>query len=613
MEYEVIVIGAGLAGLTAASLLAKRGISVAVVDKSYQPGGSCGIFKRENVIFDQGSSMLFGFGEKGFNPHRFVFNCLEEKIQMIKHEYLYCVNYRGKKIKFWADVDKFVEELSKIFPNEQKNIKRFYQDMQKIYQHVMVETPVFSTPDEADKKASLRQLLRHPISYAKFLSSLNKSTKSLLEKYFSDPEIFKFFDKLMSTYCYTTVEETPAILAAVMFIDNHVGGSYYPAGSSVFLPGKLEKVIEEHNGQMLMEQEVEKLIFAENKPVGVKLKSGQELFAKNIIYSGTVWNLYGKLIPKEYLTPAEITWAANLVPTYPSMVLYAYVDKAVIPIDTLPIELLVGNPDKLDESEVTVYIPSLDDATLCEPGGHVVMAIGPSFEKWENLSKAEYLAKKQSEQQRLEAVLEERFPGIKQAIRFVEVATPKTIERYTDKNNGSVAGPKQLLGQHMLKRLHTKSKWESLCCCGESTVMGTGTPAVTVSGLSAANAILKKLNKKEFVYQARQKNYVEIVAKPFPKEKLYASYPAEQKKIMLMARECQLCESPDCMKKITLDIRGIMRRVSVGNFLGAKKLCAGSLLDEQELASCQNSCIQNTKFGKPIEIVNVISYLQERG
>ena len=298
MEYDVLVIGAGLAGLTAASLLAKSGVSVAVLDKSYQPGGSCGIFKRENVIFDQGSSMLFGFGEKGFNPHRFVFNCLEEPIQMIKHEYLYCVNYRNEKIKFWADIDKFVEELSTVFPGERKNIKRFYQDMQKIYQHVMIENPVFSTPDETDKKASLKQLLRHPISYGKFLSRLNKSTKSLLDKYFSDPEIFKFFDKLMSTYCYTTVEETPAILAAVMFIDNHVGGSYYPAGSSVFLPGKLEKVIEEHNGQMLLEQEVEKLIFADNKPVGVKLKNGQELFGKNIIYSGTVWNLYGKLIPK---------------------------------------------------------------------------------------------------------------------------------------------------------------------------------------------------------------------------------------------------------------------------------------------------------------------------
>ena len=540
MDYEVIVIGAGLAGLTAASLLAKRGVTVAVIDKSYNPGGSCGIFKREDVIFDQGSAMLFGFGEKGFNPHRFVFNCLEEPIQMIKHEYLYCVNYRDKRIKFWADLEKFVEELSAAFPSEQKNIKRFYHDIEKIYQHVMVENPVLATPDEADRKASLKQLLKHPLSYARFISLLNTSTKSLLQGYFSDPEIFKFFDKLTSTYCYTTVEETPAVLAAVMFVDNHVGGSYYPAGSTIFLPGKLEKVIEENQGQMLMEEVVEELIFADRKPVGVKLKSGQQLFAKNIIYSGTVWNLYSKIIPKEYLTKKKIAWAAKLVPTYPSVVLYAHVDRAVIPLDTLPIELLVGNPDKLDESEITVYIPSIDDLTLCEPDGHVLMAIGPSFENWEIINRAEYLAKKKKEQLRLEAVLEKRFPGIQAAIRYAEVATPRTIERYTAKNKGYVAGPKQLLGQHMFKRMHTKSQWESLYVCGESTVMGTGTPAVTVSGLSAANAILKKLKKAEFIYQAGMKNYVELVEHPFPKEKLYASYPESEKTVMLKAAKCQI-------------------------------------------------------------------------
>ena len=47
MDYDAIIIGGGLSGLTAASLLAKRHLKVAVIDKSYQPGGSCGVFKRK--------------------------------------------------------------------------------------------------------------------------------------------------------------------------------------------------------------------------------------------------------------------------------------------------------------------------------------------------------------------------------------------------------------------------------------------------------------------------------------------------------------------------------------------------------------------------------------
>ncbi len=68
--------------------------------------------------------------------------------------------------------------------------------------------------------------------------------------------IFNFFDKLTSTYCYATVEESPAILASVMFVDNHVGGSYYPAGSTLHLTGALEKVIEQHGSTMIAEHEV---------------------------------------------------------------------------------------------------------------------------------------------------------------------------------------------------------------------------------------------------------------------------------------------------------------------------------------------------------------------
>ncbi len=621
MSKTTLIIGSGLSGLTAAALLAKRGEKVLLFEKTFTPGGSCGVFKRDTATsdqaaittFDQGAAMLYGFGEKGFSPHRLVFNCLEEPIRIIKHDQLYAVVYKGHRIIFHEDLDLFAEELSIVFPSEKANIKRFYYDLNEIYHHVMVENPVFSSPDETDKVESLKSLLRHPVSYARFLSYMNKSARSLLRQYFKDPEIFKFFDKLTSTYCYATVEEAPAILAAVMFVDNHFGGSYYPAGSTLFLPGKLEKSIEENGGEIHYESEVCQILFDGEKPCGVEITTGKRFYGDDIIYSGTVWNLYGKLIDTSYLPPSLNEWARNLVPTYPSVVLYTTVDKSVIPSDTLPIEMLIGNPDQIDESEVTLYIMSIDDQTLCDDDVHTVIAIGPSFENWESLSPEAYSQRKDLEVQRILDVIEKRFSGFRQAVRYAELASPLTIERYTNKNDGAVAGPKQMLGQHMFKRLHIRSPWDTLFYCGESTCMGTGTPAVTVSGLTAANAILKKRGLEPFTYKKDMPNYVEIVPHPFKRSELFTDEPEAIREVMRFASECLYCEHPPCMDGTVLDVRGVNRRVSVGNFVGAKRLVSQftAIANEPtaEIREAQHSCIKNLKNGKAVEVEKIVMHL----
>lgn len=613
MDYDVIVIGGGLSGLTAAGLLAKRGLKTAVIDRNYNPGGSCGVFKRGDVIFDTGAAMLYGFGEQGFNAHRFIFNVLEEPIDIIRHDMLYRVNFGDKRIPFWLDVPRFADELAGCFPDEADSIHRFYRDMCRMYRHVMVESPNYTTPDEADPRTAAGNFLRHPISYIRFLSYLNMSAERLLRRYFKNPEIFNFFDKLTSTYCYATVAEAPAILAAVMFIDNHVGGSFYPAGSTLFLPGKLEKAIEEHGGDMILGREVTAILFEGGKPSGVRLDDGGTLRADNLVYSGTVWNLYGKLIDPSFSHKDRRKWAFRQVPTYPSVVLYSVVDREVIPEGTQPIEMLIGNPEALDESEVTAYILSIDDRTLCAADEHTVTAIGPTFRQWPARNSDEYPKMKAQEEERLISVLEKRFPGFLKGLRFHELATPRTIERYTLKNGGAVAGPKQMLGQHMFRRLHTRTEWDNFFCCGESTVMGTGTPTVSTEGLSAANALLKKMGKKTYVYRPGMKNWVRLVEKPYTRDQLYDTFSKAQQAVMRQALRCRLCEKPACARTDEMDVRGIMRRVAVGNFTGAlKRWKEMPFADLARLEAFESACVLG-RAGKPAAIREVIRFLEGMG
>lgn len=617
MEYDVIVIGAGLSGLTAASLLAKRSLKVCVVEAQYKPGGSCGIFKRKDVVFEQGAAMIYGFNDRGFSPHRFVFNALEEPIDIIKHDELYAINFGEHRIVFYEDIDMFIEELVKVFPNEKENFKRFYTDLSNQYIKIIAENPAFISPDAMKKEKGLKSLLKHPIEYIRFLGYMNKNTKSILKKYFKDKNVFDFFDKLTSTYCYTNVEETPAILSSIMFVDNHFGGSYYPAGSTLNLIGKLEKVIEENNGHMIYNTEVEEIIVEDNRAIKVKLDNETNISAKYIVNSGTVWNLYNKLL-KENVSEDIKNWVNSLEPSYPSVVLFALVKEEAIPKGTLPIEMLIGDKTKLGEDEITVYILSIDDKTLCKKGYHTIMAIGPTFKEWpkgfkNNYNTEKYREMKEVEKNRVLDVLEKRFPGFKENLCHVEISTPTTLNRYALKEKGSVAGPKQKLGQHMMKRLKSKSEVDSLFNCGESTVMGTGTPAVTISGISAANLILRELGMEEFEYKENMKNYVNIVKKPFEYNQIKIGKNEEEDKLAKLALKCQFCEKPSCEKscKYNMPIRDINRRVAVGNFYGAKNLLKDYDINpclNCESKECENHCVRKG-FAKEVSIREINSKL----
>ena len=624
MKYDCIIIGAGLSGLTAASLLAKRGLSVAVCEHASKPGGTCGIFKRQidgkSAVFDQGSSMLFGFGKQGFNAHRFLFNCLEEPFHVMRHEHLYAVNYDGKRIFFPDSIENFIKELSAAFPKQSINIRRFYTDMTDLYNKVISETPNYTTPDETDPVTGIKSILKHPIAYMKFLSYLNISADKLLRSYFTDDDILKFFDKLTSTYCYATVKEAPAILASVMFIDNHIGGSWYPAGSTLFLPGILEKVIEENGGHMYYDTTVKKLKFScrdrsSNKifrpsASGVILENDDILLSDNVIFSGTVWDLYSKLLPDEMLTEEMDSWASSQEPTYSSLVMYALVDRDIIPEDTCAVEMLASAPGLIDENEITVYIPSIDDQTLCDNDSHIIIAIGPSFAKWHTASgvfdEKHYEEQKQHETDHITELLENRFPGIRKHIRYTELATPFTIERYTMKKGGAAAGPKQKLGQHMLRRQSIKTAWRGLYCCGESTTMGTGTPTVTVSGIAAANAILKKHSMEPYKWHKDMKDHVIELKSPVKSDWVYDAFPAGEADIIKAASMCFFCDRPSCCKKEMLDVPGIMRRAACGNFKGAHHVISGSYIKISDELS--ERCAYNAD---PIKVINMLCSLEQ--
>jgi prolycopene isomerase len=598
-------------------------LSTLLVEHHYLPGGMCTTLRRRGFSFDTGTALMYGFGERGVNPHRFLMNELEADVDVIEHEALLRMHFNGKPIVFWPDYERFIAELCAAFPKQADEVRALYSYLFKLYTDVIASQQMVVPPTEIPPQENLKKLLRHPFAMLSSLRMLSLPAEKVLRRFVKDPELMAFFDKLCSVYVYCTAAETPAILAATMFVDNHVGGAYYPARSPQIYSSTLEKAFEDAGGQVLYGRKVDEIGIENGKATGVRLADGTAVRAGAIVAGVTVWNLYGKLVRPEFQRAGRAEWAKSLVPTYASLVLYIGVRAEAIPPGTLPVEMLIADIEGVNQGDLTFYISSLDDPSICPPGTHVITTIAPSPEPWPSPWSKEYRTtayreRKAAAVERTLDQIETRFPNLRKNIIVLEAGTPATIERYTLKNGGAVGGPKQAIGQQLMKRLHAQSDWPNLYLCGDSTVMGMGTPAVTVSGIGAANLVLRAAGLNEYSRREFERQRVHIV-KGRPLDPLPAvGTLIDAAWAKRLARECQYCESPGCTRACPTanDMRNVMRRIEAGNFAGA----ARALRQTNPLAevcgylcrpdpACERRCLRKSFADGPVRIAELEAWV----
>ena len=576
-HYEVIVVGAGIGGITTAALLAKKGVNVLLIDQHYMPGGCCAAIRRQDVTMDVGATVLYGFGEKGLNTHRFVMNELEEEIDMTPRKSIYNMHVGDKKITFWLEYERFFNELVALFPNQKDELKKFYDHLFKFYD-VVLKLQTISTPSSMTPLDNMKMFMKSPIGTIKMSALMFKSATTLFEKFFTDPELIAFFDMLTRTFSYVDSSECPAILSATMFTDNHVGGAYYPAGSPQMLSNKLENSVEKFGGQILYRQMVDEILVKKNTAHGVRLSSGLEIMADRVVYNGSIWNLYGKMVKPEHIKPKRMKWAQSFEPCHSNFILNIILDAKGVPENTHPMEIYIDDMHNVSAHGVTVYLPTLQDPGVSPPDLCSVTITEVSDEKWPRpwepeYQSEEYKKRKEEAAERILGRVEKHIPDFKKHIKYMEIATPSTTERFTLKNWGNVGGPKQMLGQQMIKRHGARCDWKNLYMCGDSTEIALGVLPSTISAVGAANVVLRDMKKKAYENREFPREYVNIVEgrpwtpSPDPAE---AITETSAKRI---AQDCQQCQSSSCNKACPADIDlvGFHRRIESGNFAGAAR------------------------------------------
>jgi len=136
-DYDVIVIGSGIGGLTSASLLSKRGLKVLIVEQNSTAGGLCNSILKKGYAFDIAASLFWGFGHGEvfhwlFSEFNILNDLLERESVIRKIEPALQVILPNHRINIYSERNRFYEELKREFPSDMANLIKLYQESDRI-------------------------------------------------------------------------------------------------------------------------------------------------------------------------------------------------------------------------------------------------------------------------------------------------------------------------------------------------------------------------------------------------------------------------------------------------------------------------------------------------
>ncbi len=494
MGQRVIVIGAGIGGLTAAGLLARRGFEVLVLEQAAVTGGCASTFRREGFTFDVGATQVAGLEPGGI--HWRVFRDLDVPIPAATLCDPACAVYlpgESEPIQAWRDPNQWQAERQRQFPGSEP----FWQCLARLFEmswRFQARNPVLPPRNFWDLGKLLGALRPDTLLTVPF-SGLTVGDLLNLFGLGQDWRLRRFLDLQLKLYSQVEASETAALYGATALAMSQAPfGLYHLKGSMQTLADSLQMGLEKHGGKLRKRHQVEQIQLEQGqaKTVIVKnLKTG-EIFtetADHIVANVTVQNLIqllGEQAPPSYQRRID-----KLPPAAGAFVMYLGVSEAAIPEHCPPhLQFLYDNHGPIAENNsLFVSVSQAGDGRA--PQGYRTI-IASSFTDpllWWGDS-VNYQARKEIYTQTALARLSQYFKLTPETINHVEAATPRTFARYTARDLGIVGGLGQRLSTFGPFSLATRTPIPHLWLVGDSTHPGEGTAGVSYGAWMAVEQIV---------------------------------------------------------------------------------------------------------------------------